>query len=57
MKRPYPSNEQVDIISSDDSSSSDAEMEVTTEYDSKQLITSEGTCTIEPCLAETSELT
>ncbi|KAL6184965.1 hypothetical protein ACLB2K_041100 [Fragaria x ananassa] len=42
MKRPYPSNEHVDIISSDDSSSSDAEMEVTTEYDGKQLITSEG---------------
>ncbi|KAL6176627.1 hypothetical protein ACLB2K_053260 [Fragaria x ananassa] len=42
MKRPYPSNEQVDIISSDDSSSSDAEMEVTTEYDSKQSITCEG---------------
>ncbi|KAM5570078.1 protein RDM1-like [Rosa sericea] len=41
MKRSHPSNDQVDVISSDDSSSSDAEMEVTTEYDSKQL-TSEG---------------
>lgn len=54
MKRSHPSNDLVDVISSDDSSSSDEEMEVSTENDSKQL-TSEGICTLDPCIAETSE--
>lgn len=55
MKRSHPSNELVDVISSDDSSSSDEEMEVSTENDSKQL-TSEGIGTLYPSIAETSEI-
>lgn len=55
MKRSHPSNDLVDVISSDDSSSSDEEMEVSTENDSKQL-TSEGIDTLDPCIAETSEI-
>lgn len=55
MKRSHPSNELVDVISSDDSSSSDEEMEVSTENDSKQL-TSEGIGTLYPCIVETSEI-
>lgn len=53
MKRAFPWDEQVDVISSDDSSSSDMEMETNIESDSKQL--TNNTTSDQPAKERTSE--